>query len=784
MSATLERTQHIIFRKKSLGNGDIEKDIKKQIKKGKSKALETQLTKMNQTMKQFDKTQKKFKPTSTQKMRNEANLLKQNVKKINKNQKELNKKLAQTQLNSKNPNYYFSKNKHLPNTLNEIDENTELAKLLLKNPDKMTVEEKIYIASFNNREFELFINYLRMKDRELKWVGNGLGSGHYLEGLISIYRKYGNDENERYASLRRYLKLNYNNVKAKEQKNNTNNNFFQTEEIRGDNATFNDYNNDYDTFEAQSREMMKQLDALTNKINANKENIEMQKFKNTNELIHNELDRKRNRVKEDLDNLENMKNNPDNEIDELYQQFIAKNKVGRNKDIEDILLGKKLIDYLDRTTLSYLEFAKRFGENKNIQNFNKDIIIVDNVQQKLIDLKIFDEEESQSLCRILKTYSGNEITVDFFAKFIENLCNETREKMEEEKRKKEEKEKKKQTTNFIEEENLEGDNLEYENLSNENSSDFSYDGQIIKQKNKLDYNERLRKKLKGEYFEEFEKVMKDKFATLINKTIKGYLTRKNVNVERIYNYILAKRIIRLFRKNYENKMKEKDMAAKKITHLLQKNYWNKKDKEAVTHFTSRWLKDKKYLSNKNKKNLCATLIQVKWREYLKKKEEEENALDEQILRTKICFICKKNQVEYLCKDCEDNHYCKACFRKYHMRGNKRNHNYLWISDLLSKKKDKYLMNINAKRLDECEQIKEYLRENNINLYERLSMWDFKKNNTITYPNLKDALAMKGFEVEKKYQNMILDYSLKYVTNGNVGDKNKYIISLKFCDDFL
>ncbi len=172
MSATLERTQHIIFRKKSLGNGDIEKDIKKQIKKGKSKALETQLTKMNQTMKQFDKTQKKFKPISTQKMRNEANLLKQNVKKINKNQKELNKKLAQTQLNSKNPNYYFSKNKHLPNTLNEIDENTELAKLLLKNPDKMTVEEKIYIASFNNREFELFINYLRMKDRELKWVGN------------------------------------------------------------------------------------------------------------------------------------------------------------------------------------------------------------------------------------------------------------------------------------------------------------------------------------------------------------------------------------------------------------------------------------------------------------------------------------------------------------------------------------------------------------------------------------------------------------------------------------
>ena len=31
------------------------------------------------------------------------------------------------------------------------------------------------------------------------------------------------------------------------------------------------------------------------------------KFENINELIHNELDGKRNRVKEDLDNLENIK---------------------------------------------------------------------------------------------------------------------------------------------------------------------------------------------------------------------------------------------------------------------------------------------------------------------------------------------------------------------------------------------------------------------------------------------------------------------------------------------
>ena len=35
MSARLERKQYIIFPKKSLVSGDIEKDIKKQIQKGK-----------------------------------------------------------------------------------------------------------------------------------------------------------------------------------------------------------------------------------------------------------------------------------------------------------------------------------------------------------------------------------------------------------------------------------------------------------------------------------------------------------------------------------------------------------------------------------------------------------------------------------------------------------------------------------------------------------------------------------------------------------------------------
>ena len=61
----------------------------------------------------------------------------------------------------------------------------------------------------------------------------------------------------------------------------------------------------------------------------------------------------------------------------------------------------------------------------------------------------------------------------------------------------------------------------------------------------------------------------------------------------------------------------------------------------------------------------------------------------------------------------------------------------------------------------------------------------KKNNTITYLNLQDALKVGGFGIDKNIQKAILEYSLKYVINGNrVLNHNKYIISLKFCTDFL
>ena len=88
-------------------------------------------------------------------------------------------------------------------------------------------------------------------------------------------------------------------------------------------------------------------------------------------------------------------------------------------------------------------------------------------------------------------------------------------------------------------------------------------------------------------------------------------------------------------------------------------------------------------------------------------------------------------------------------------------------------------------IDQREMIKKYLNEHHLNLYQFLSMYDFKKNNTISYLNLQDALKIGGSGIDKKIQNAILEYSLKYVINGNrVLNHNKHIISLKFCTDFL
>ena len=172
MSATVtkNRSNHIRYLKKEIGNGDIDSEINKELKLKNKKTVRNQLQKMKEPMKKFENGLQKKAQKRPQSTRNNYDYqLKKDLRKVNENQKKLYQKLRNIPYNNKNnPNNFFSKQKRLPNTIREIEDNIELSRLLLKNPDKMTTEEKVYIASFNDREFKLFINILKIKDRELK----------------------------------------------------------------------------------------------------------------------------------------------------------------------------------------------------------------------------------------------------------------------------------------------------------------------------------------------------------------------------------------------------------------------------------------------------------------------------------------------------------------------------------------------------------------------------------------------------------------------------------------
>ena len=796
MSATLtkNRSNHIRYLRKEIGNGDIDSEIKQKLRGKNKKTVRGQLNKMEEPMKKFENDlQKKAKKRPQSSRTNFDYQLKKDLRKVNENQKRLNQKLKNVPFNNKkNPNYFFSKKQRLPNSIQEIDDNLELARLLLKNPDKMTTEEKVYIASFNDKEFKLFIDYLKMKDREIKWQGNGLGSGHYYEGFISIYRNFGSKANERFASLRKFLKINYDNKKAKDfnderKRIKKGGNLFEEENgLSGDNM--GNLEKQYN-FEKNTKELMNQLEKYKYILDQQKRDMEMKKIDTEIISVNHVLDSQRQKLQDDINKLNELQNN-NNNIEELYQKYISDYKLSKDgKEINEKSLGKKISIYLKYTGLTSDELAHRFVENDlpiNLNNLQYNFINIPHAQQKFIDLKILDEEESKLLCKIILDFSDENIREDLFAHFIKGLVEDS-----ENNSKKTKISASKKKVQFVpEEEKITiGDNLINEEES-EYEEEESYDdnNEIKGPKSKLDYGEKVRRRIRGKYLTEFENILKKKSAIVINRIAKGYLVRKKIKIKRIYTMIMAKRITNLLRKNYIEKIKFKNEAAKKITYLIKKNYWSKRDLKAMAQFSSRWIRNNKRLTNTDKKNIAATLIQITWKKHRLLVEKDirdyKNKISNEILKSKICFICKKNKVFYLCKNCQNNHYCEECFRIYHSRGNKRNHNYITINEL----QDKDLTGsrrITAEFIDHREMIKKYLNEHHLNLYQCLSMWDFKKNNTITYLNLQDALKVGGFGIDKNIQKAILEYSLKYVINGNrVLNHNKYIISLKFCTDFI
>ena len=64
----------------------------------------------------------------------------------------------------------------------------------------MTIQEKVFLNGLNEEEFKRFISYLKVKNKELSWRGNDLGSGHYNDLNIKIDRN-----TETYLNVKRLL---------------------------------------------------------------------------------------------------------------------------------------------------------------------------------------------------------------------------------------------------------------------------------------------------------------------------------------------------------------------------------------------------------------------------------------------------------------------------------------------------------------------------------------------------------------------------------------------------
>ena len=777
MSSSLAKPKNVMYRRKELGNGDVSDEVRKQLKQTRrSKALEAQLKKMGTSMSQFNKTMSKtYTKFDTTKLQKESQTFHQNLRKIARNQATLKEKLLS--LNNSNRNYYYSKKMKLPSRIDEIDDDIDLTKLLLKNPTKMTEEEKAFIASFNKKEFAMFIEYLRMKDRELKWQGNGYGSGHYIEGFISIYRKCGDDDEKRSRDLKKFLKMNYTKSAVKEEETNALN-WGEAEEV-GDNceAPMDETETECDDYEKTANALMKNLEDYKGIMNFEKTNADLEKFAKANELLEKQLEEERRQLREELERKQKEGEN----IDEKYAMYINDIKNKDNELDQDELIGDKIKEYMERMNLSGEDLAKRFIESDTFINLSKDYVIIERAEKRFVELKILKDNEAKRLCEILIKFNGDKIRGDIFADFLENQGQSSNVNNK----------KKKSKGQFEEEDTYEGDNaVNSENIfvnEDNDDEDFDYDGDRFKPKPPTNKTiQLLKKKLEEEYISKLNEILKKKNATFIQKHYKGHLTRRKVNSERIYIYILVKRICNLFRKNYENKRRQKEEnAAKKITYLLRKNYWKEKDLKNLSSFSSRWLQGRKNISDNDRRNIAASVIQHHWRMYhsMSERDNQQRLLDIRVLKTKFCFVCKKHKVVYLCKECENNHFCESCFLKFHMRGAKRNHEYVTVEDVLRDeykvKKEKY---IDPEKIEKREKIKEYLRENNINLGEKILVWDFKNDKTITYKVLKDALSIKSTNISEKMQNEILDYALDFVINGTKKNKNDYIISMEFIYD--
>jgi hypothetical protein len=631
-------TVHVVLKKKTLDNGDLSKYIPSNLKT-------TNLNSKNQNTEK-----RRVKPlTITQKNEKEEKEFVTSFNSVKSNQDSLNNKLKNTPFSNSNKNVKFNPKQRLPKTLDEIEENEELVKLLLKNPNDMTPEEKFYISSLNKEEFKRFIEFLKRKNRELSWRGNDLGSGRYLNEYINIYRDTGHSESERFQSLQKFLKLNHDNGKAEKAnkeisylKKSMEGSFIEnyekkendsSQEISGNQMTRNIDHDMVDmknkAFEATSKVILNELEKFKNIILSHKNEAKFIKIEVQNKIMYDDLEKKAKVMRDDVNKIKEMKDNSSNihDIDKLYEKFKNKTKnlnLELSKHIEESSSIKKINSYLKRMNLSAQDLVNKLDDDSIISS----MIDLNKAKETLLRLKILDENECDNFLNTLRKYHGNKIKVEYFLCILESYVFDDIKDII------------KENVKLEEEEQMHDDD------------DYDYYGISLDYKHQKDD-----KLLSKRVLQDFDFMMKKKAALLVQRLYKGYRARKEFKVRWIYENLLAKRITIQLRR-YAKKLRNiKNESAHKITYLMRKHYINKSLNKNLSKSTQKWLKDGKNLANlpfshKNKVR-CAIQIQRAWRRYkdnIMKKFFDKNSsvMDMNMLKTKTCFICLISRVSYKC----------------------------------------------------------------------------------------------------------------------------------------
>lgn len=254
-----------------------------------------------------------------------------------------------------------------------------------------------------------------------------------------------------------------------------------------------------------------------------------------------------------------------------------------------------------------------------------------------------------------------------------------------------------------------------------------------------------------------------KVAIQIQAIIRGFLVRLRFKKYKKNLDLAMTKINSHARKMLTRKYFRENRAALKIQLLLKKNYSVKKKEWLMYQATmNMFLKDKKDMT----RNFAATTIQRYWRLSRKvslslynSKYTEKIQLKETLVKYKYCFICSKNKVEFICKDCDNTNYCREDYLRYHSKGNYKNHRFIQIQkkDLQNDKKSVEGTNeINILKL------REFLKENEISLYEHLKLWDFNNDNKIKLRHLQDALSVKFFNLSREIIITIINVAYQFI----------------------